>query len=438
MLCIIGTSLIVVLGTWMWRTSTQGATLCGGCNIVVISLDALPDEALYDESSTIFSFPLLLAQAKTQGVQFTEAHTSTKQGWLANATLLSGIYPWELGMWRPDTGIPQDIRLLPEILQEYGYETAGFTRSAYVDAPWGFNRGFTTFSHNEDLGLGDTFTLAQTWLEKREDTAPFFLFLQPTDLYDWFSNDSGTLSYAQLAQAYSGNEQALDNIQHGYVQNMEALDARIDTFQKSLGSYTERPTIIVVVGSYGDEFLQKPTRGIGDGPLPRKNWLHVPLVMFIPNVPAREIPSTVETRAVADTLRVLVGARATFESIESLVPYIEGKKTKNTIARAYTVATNEPTFTVSPDEYETFMSRVAQSTPTIPEKAIRNETFEQSAVRSLIQGPWHLLSTTLGGYSVFNTNRDPFEERDLKEVQHTLTREDKARVGALLSELLQF
>lgn len=435
LLGIIGISVLVVLGVLVSRSAIFQAPLCSGCNIVVVSLDAFPARAVFDETSPLFSFPSLRTLSKERGISFTEAYTSTKQGWLANVSLLTGEYPWNIGLWRPENGIPDDVPLLSEMLLTYGYETAAFTRGTFVDAPWGFNRGFETFVHLQREDMGETFVRAREWLDEREDTQPFFLFLQPTDLYDWFSDSASSLAYDNLVRAHAGDTFARDAIENGYVTNMKEVDKLLIAFLEDIDSTSTRPTVVVVVGTYGEEFLERPKRGIGEGPLPYKQWLHVPLIVFIPEHASHEVQATVETKALADTLKRIVGATNVFDTSSDLIPYFSGKTTDQ-VARAYVVATNEPTFTIDPSGYEAMLARVEESATQI--EKTRAQEPHGPTVRSVLSGKWHLMVDESDSYWLFDIHDDPFEEKNRIESQHILSAQSRATIGTLMSELLRF
>ncbi len=125
---------IALLVRYAWKTPA----LCDGCNVIIVSLDAVNGEAVVPGDTEATLFPLLQSRSKQDGTVFERAYSSTKLGWLGNASLLTGLYPWEMGMWDSRSGIPESVPTLTETLQSYGYATAGFARGICMDAPWGF------------------------------------------------------------------------------------------------------------------------------------------------------------------------------------------------------------------------------------------------------------------------------------------------------------
>src|SRR5438067_10605246 len=119
-LAALGTTLAAVGG---WRYARASAPVSGP--IILISIDTLRADHLPAYGYKKVRTPALDALA-ADGVVFDRAYSHTPQTLPAHASLLSGRLPFETGV-RADVGfvIRNGERLLPQMLRDRGYATAG-------------------------------------------------------------------------------------------------------------------------------------------------------------------------------------------------------------------------------------------------------------------------------------------------------------------------
>ena len=115
-------------------------------------------------------------------------------------SLLTGLDPLHHGLEADFSRLRPGVLTLAEVFWSAGYETAGFVASIYVEARWGFARGFAHFDDysGERYRLGNDVNhnvskivvdKLRRWLdgwdgEKR--TRPFFVFLHLMNVhYDY-------------------------------------------------------------------------------------------------------------------------------------------------------------------------------------------------------------------------------------------------------------
>jgi arylsulfatase A-like enzyme len=108
--------------------------------------------------------------------------------------MLTGIHPFELGMYTEKSRIPDEAPLAAEFLKSAGYQTAAFVDSApkgLLGGERGFARGFDRFDHapfRPDLqykyDIAVTVEEAQKWLTRIDKNRPFFLFLHTKSVHD--------------------------------------------------------------------------------------------------------------------------------------------------------------------------------------------------------------------------------------------------------------
>ncbi len=119
-----------------------------------------------------------------EGTLFERAFTSTPDTRAAIATLLSGRYPPEHGLFLRST-LHRSVRMLPELLVDEGYQTHAISSDLLVDRPSGLLRGFQEAEMVDpadcpeiDGGAAEVTRRAVRWLRESADPGkPFLLAL---------------------------------------------------------------------------------------------------------------------------------------------------------------------------------------------------------------------------------------------------------------------
>ena len=170
-LAALGTALAAVGG---WRYARASAPLSGP--IVVISIDTLRADHLPAYGYTKVKTPSIDALA-ADGVVFERAYSHAPQTLPAHASLLSGRLPFEHGV-RDNIGfaVKPGERLLPQLLRDRGYATAGVVSAYVLRKETGINQGFDLFddempSASPELTIGQvqrdgavSEAIAERWL----------------------------------------------------------------------------------------------------------------------------------------------------------------------------------------------------------------------------------------------------------------------------------
>src|SRR5512138_3572480 len=136
----LGTVLAAVGG---WRYARASAPVSGP--IIVISIDTLRADHLPAYGYSHVQTPAIDTLA-ADGVVFERAYSHAPQTLPAHAALLSGRLPFENGV-RVDEGaaLKPGERLLPQMLRDRGYATAGVVSSALLAKDTGIGQGFEFF-----------------------------------------------------------------------------------------------------------------------------------------------------------------------------------------------------------------------------------------------------------------------------------------------------
>jgi choline-sulfatase len=265
-LAAIGTCLAAAGG---WRYARASAPVNGP--IILISIDTLRADHLPAYGYRNVKTPAIDALA-ADGTVFERAYSHTPQTLPAHTALLSGRLPFETGV-RDDTGfvVKNGERLLPQMLRERGYTTAGIVSSSVLRKETGISQGFDFFdgdmpSSSPELTTGggqrdggESEAIAERWLDQQRSQR-VFLFLHLNEPHKPYSTPP---QYAEY-QPYDGEIAYADEVV-----------GRLIRYLKSHQLY-DRATI-VLLSDHGE--------GLGDhgeqehGLLVYDEVIHVPLIM---------------------------------------------------------------------------------------------------------------------------------------------------------------
>ncbi len=222
------------------------------------------------------------------------------------ASLFTGLDPLTHGTTDRLAALSDTVLLLPEILQEVGYQTAGVITNGNISPQFGFDRGFDSFEvlaeksdtaefHQLSDRVNDS---AFSWLATRNEDRPFFLYLHTTDPHGPYAPrspyreafapsvadaDVGTIDMLRavkrkgavvpprLAQDFA----ALYDAEIAFNDNEFGLLIR---HLKELGLYAS--TLIVFTSDHGEEFLD---HGFWEhGASLFNEQLHIPFILTLP------------------------------------------------------------------------------------------------------------------------------------------------------------
>ena len=161
-------------------------------NLVLISIDTLRADHLGCYGYPRDTSPHLDSLAR-DGIRFSAAFAPTPWTFPSHASMLTGTNPYEIGIRNSMRTIPREIPIVAELLAQQGYQTAAFVDSeptGFVGAQRGFGRGFESYEHAPHrAGLAERFDMAATvdaaleWLDERDPSRPFFLFLHTKSVH---------------------------------------------------------------------------------------------------------------------------------------------------------------------------------------------------------------------------------------------------------------
>lgn len=156
-------------------------------NVVLIVVDTLRADRL---SQYGYELPTstALSELASGSTRFTQAQTPAAWTLPSVASLFLGLAPARHGVDKSGAELPAGVVTLAESLRAAGFETAGFSFNPYVSRKRGFDRGFQHFS---DVGgkrkgypdVSEMIREASRWLEERNPSRPFLLYLQPMNVH---------------------------------------------------------------------------------------------------------------------------------------------------------------------------------------------------------------------------------------------------------------
>lgn len=252
-----------------WRYARASAPLSGP--LIVISIDTLRADHLPVYGYSQVRTPAI-DQLAADGVVFERAYSHIPQTLPAHAALLSGRLPFETGV-RDDerTMVKSGERLLPQMLRERGYATAGIVSASLLRKETGIGQGFDFFDarmppHSADVSMadmrrdgGESELAAEHWLDK-VGTSRAFLFLHLFEPHKPYAPPERFSMYA----AYDGE-----------IAYSDEIVGRLVHYLKSHQMY-DRSTIILL-SDHGE--------GLGDhgeqehGLFVYREAIHVPLIV---------------------------------------------------------------------------------------------------------------------------------------------------------------
>ena len=132
-------------------------------NILVILCDQLRKDFLSCYGGTVCNTPNLDALA-AKSVCFTNAITASPVCAPARASMMTGRYVSDHGVWTNDMPFREGVDYLPQRMNRAGYRTGAFGKLHHFPAKDG--KGFSTYALMEENRLGDKDDYFQ-WLRAR-------------------------------------------------------------------------------------------------------------------------------------------------------------------------------------------------------------------------------------------------------------------------------
>ncbi len=310
-----------------------------GPNLLLVSIDTLRADHVGAYGSTTGSTPRLDRLAR-EGLLCLDASAPSPWTLPSHATMFSGQFPAVHGAKEKGRTLSAERSpALAEILAESGYATRAFTAGGFLDASFGFDRGFDGFSDIDPLRPSSSphflplhstlgpeaaerrkeaygFEGVLRWLEAHRDE-PFFLFLHTYTVHDYDApgdelpcRDRGCTSeavrFAAFGDARSTGPADDAHLVHLYDGALAYVDGRIGALLDRLDElHLAEDTIVVVTSDHGEELLERGA--FGHGTELHEELLRVPLILRVPGSAPRVVERPVMLVDLAPTCLALLG-----------------------------------------------------------------------------------------------------------------------------------
>jgi len=254
--------------------------------IILISIDSLRADRLGCYGNARETSPAIDRLAR-EGVRFANAWSTTSWTLPAHMSLLTGRYVLSHGVIGDRDRLPDEIPTLAEHLRRAGYATGGVVAMLFLNARYGFGRGFdyyddhtvpaeTEFASYRDESAPAVTDLAIRWLDQHREER-FFLFLHYWDVhYDYvppapydamfdpdykgsISGENFMFNRAVRAGMPSRDLEHLLALYDGEIRWVDDHIAKLVRFLEDAGIYQN--TALIVTADHGDEFFEHRFKG---------------------------------------------------------------------------------------------------------------------------------------------------------------------------------
>lgn len=300
---------------------------CLNCNVILISLDTVGAKHLGIYGADQPTTPNIDAFAKKSRL-YQNAYTVAPWTLPSHAAMLTGTYPWALGIYSQDQKVPPSAALISQLLKMNNYATGAITGGLYLTPRFGFDAGFDTF---KVMGLYNAYEKtfakavdeADQWVSANKKK-PFFLFLHTYDVHapylptvesvramggDGKTNALTVERIIAMSRTRKYTVEDEKNARMLYRAGLHDVDRLLGKFLTSLEKQgLMRNTIVIITADHGDELGEHGYVGTHGFTL-YDEVLRVPLIVSVPNVPAKKIKSLVSTVDIVPTILSLVDVK---------------------------------------------------------------------------------------------------------------------------------
>ncbi len=297
-------------------------------NVVIVSLDTVRADGLPFYGYARNTSPALSALA-AGGAVFENAYAQAPNTVPTHASLLTGRYPFQHGMYLHGMSLAADETSLAEIMQGHGYRTFGLASSVRFHRAAGYDQGFEVYETFYDLAKNERaqhLTERALELAGTSDEKPFFAFLHYFDAHGPYAPPEPYRSSWHSGLPVPTPEDTVDymtkfrwpgqTLTTEVIEYLRALyDGGLRYQDEALGHLFEglrvhadgRSTLVIVTADHGEEFKEH-------GFLMHSHFLHeelvrVPLVVYWPGriAAGRRLATPAQTVDLLPTVLELLG-----------------------------------------------------------------------------------------------------------------------------------
>ncbi len=273
--------------------------------VILISLDTLRADHAgfmgYPRETTPF-----LDELARESMVFDQAYSTMSWTLIAHMSLLTGLYPEQHKVWKPDSVLPESAETLAERLKGLGYHNMGFYFPGWLDPDYGFGRDFDVYMPHDNLKqAGANIRKA---MAKRPKDKPYFLFIHLFDIHNKPVKREPSLLYQSPApydeMFMAGANKLLEDTISFQVWHMGSHNLSLDQHDAVVAQYdggiryvddelrawseewreagTFDDAVVIVTSDHGEGLAQRRKRYAGHGDT-FEEGLRVPLLFRFPD-----------------------------------------------------------------------------------------------------------------------------------------------------------
>jgi arylsulfatase A-like enzyme len=274
-------------------------------NVLIYLVDTLRADRLGAYGNNKGLTPRLDRLAE-EGIVFERAVGQSSWTLPAVASLFTGVWPLTHGAWKDDAQLPEELPILPQLLQAAGYHTGSFLTNGWIAADRGFDRGVDRFLRTGGYACeGDhaqTSAAVTEWLESvvaKEDGRPFYLYIHarephapyhpPERFRRRFAPAVTDLEIATPDTLNAIKKEEIPPDSERLAQQLQLYDAEVacsDWAFENKMEILERlgvwdDTLVAFVGDHGEEFREHGS--LTHGHSLYREMVGVPLILRLPS-----------------------------------------------------------------------------------------------------------------------------------------------------------
>ncbi len=274
-------------------------------DVVLIIVDSLRVDALGTYGNPRPTSPHLDAFAQ-DAVVFDQAHTTAPWTLPTVATVMTGQYPYVVGIRENAASVKNRVTTLGELYRDRGYTTGGIISHIYLRKKFGLMQGLS-YLWDKAVPKNDlratspqTTKAAISWLKNQSTRKPLFMLVHYFDVhYNYLLHpeylddmpgyegdiESG-MNVGDMRRKLRANGGDKDDL--AYIRNLNNSEVRYtdEHLGELLAAIDEARgtdnTLVVIMGDHGDELGDRRSHWIGHTKVISEEVLHVPLMVRLP------------------------------------------------------------------------------------------------------------------------------------------------------------
>ena len=394
-------------------------------NIILITYDALRTDHLsffgYSRRTSPF-----IDKIMTQSASFSNVTASYPQTSQSFASLFTGNYPWNHGVWTAGSVLPDSVVTVTEELTQQGYHTYAVVSNPNLDTVFNFQQGFEKYS---SLKTTDPASTTDNALELVSEglKEPFLFwvhYLDPHSPYDphenyvkTFRNDSQyqqDLKPTNYIKSYNKSTPTAKEVADALARYDGEIRSQDEQFKRLFYNLQDRGyldnSLLVFTSDHG-EFFGHHGYYFNHGPSPYSE-LQVPLFWYCPGlIPPKRSDQPVELIDMVPTMLSLVGITPTGMRLAGtdLSDFITKEDGKVPFPRTYALGVSY--WTYDKKGFPQFFILRSKEWELIINKL--DHIKRVNSFKELINFSYSLYQFRGQGVELYNRLNDPFERKNL-------------------------